>query len=167
MGCVVDQSHDPGSAIPNISALIVIVGALCILHFTYTFPPILWLAYMCQKDAARGEETWRPGMPYGSNRIDTWRDMSRWKRGFGGKYWYVKPFLILMFVGALVLCGLGAYAGVEGFVSLSVATGADANVIASTESSRHSSSRAVLRRLAALRPVNRCRRSKRIERRVR
>lgn len=86
-------------------------------HSTYTFPPILWLAYLCQQDAMKGEEVWQPGMPYGSNQRDTWRNLSRWRRGFGGKLWWFKIILILLFLAALALCGLGAYAGVEGIIS--------------------------------------------------
>lgn len=51
-------------------------------------------------------------MAPGSNRIDTWRDLSRWKRGFL-PYWYYKVFLILLFLGALSLAGLGIYSGIE------------------------------------------------------
>jgi hypothetical protein len=63
-----------------------------------------------------GEAEWQPGMPINSNRIDTWKDMSRWKRGFR-KNLPLKLLLILAFLGAMALCGLGAYAGVEGIIA--------------------------------------------------
>lgn len=82
-----------GEAIPNITALVTLVGAACILQFTYTFPPILLLGYWMQRDAIKADRPWAPGMEPGSNRIDTWRDKSRWVRGFKS-YWYVKVFLV-------------------------------------------------------------------------
>jgi fumarate reductase subunit C len=82
-----------GSAIPNITALITLVGAACILQFTYTFPPVLLLGFWMQCDAIKGDNPWTPGMEPGSNRIDTWKDTSRWIRGFR-KYWYVKTVLV-------------------------------------------------------------------------
>lgn len=82
-----------GSAIPNLTALITLVGSAFILQFTYTFPPVLLLGYWMQRDAMKADSEWRPGMAPGSTRIDTWKDLSRWKRGFK-KYWYIKLFLV-------------------------------------------------------------------------
>jgi len=86
-----------GTAIPSINALVTLVGAACILQFTYTFPPILALGYWVQIDAGKADNPWAPGMAANSNRIDTWRDKSRWVRGFK-KYWYVKVFLVSTFL---------------------------------------------------------------------
>lgn len=104
-----------GSAIPNISALVTLIGAACILQFTYTFPPLLLVGWWMQRDAIKGDRPWQPGMEHWANRVDTWRDASRWKRGFR-QYWYAKMFLILLFLAALALCGLGIYAGIEGAI---------------------------------------------------
>ncbi|KAF2226910.1 transmembrane amino acid transporter protein-domain-containing protein [Elsinoe ampelina] len=41
------------AAIPNFSGLTSVVAAACILQFTYTFPPILYLGYSVQRDALR------------------------------------------------------------------------------------------------------------------
>ncbi|EMC93302.1 hypothetical protein BAUCODRAFT_235731 [Baudoinia panamericana UAMH 10762] len=101
-----------GSAIPNITALVTLVGAACILQFTYTFPPLLLLGYWVQVDAAKGDNPWTPDMAPRSNRIDSWKDKSRWTRGLS-KYWYAKLFLALLFVAALANCALGIYAGIE------------------------------------------------------
>ncbi|KAF7969159.1 hypothetical protein HWV62_28208 [Athelia sp. TMB] len=101
-----------GSAIPNITALVTLVGAACILQFTYTFPPILLLGHWMQRDAMKADQPWAPGMAPGSNRVDTWKDASRWKRGFA-PYWYYKVVLVLLFLGALALAGLGIYSGIE------------------------------------------------------
>lgn len=82
-----------GSAVPNITALITIVGSAGFLQFTYTFPPILLLGHWMQIDAMKADNPWIPGMVPGSNRIDTWKDRSRWIRGFK-RYWYVKLLLV-------------------------------------------------------------------------
>ena len=80
-------------AIPSLGALFTLVGAAFILQFTYTFPPILLLGHWMQLDAMKADSPWRPGMVPGSNRIDTWRQKSRWIRGFK-KYWYLKSLLV-------------------------------------------------------------------------
>lgn len=46
-----------------------------------------------QKDAIAGDRPWEPGMVPGSNRVDTWKQASRWRRGFK-PYWYIKTFLV-------------------------------------------------------------------------
>ncbi len=82
-----------GVAIPSLSALVTLVGTLFILQFTYTFPPALCLGYWMQLDAAKADNAWDPSMAPGANRVDTWKQKSRWVRGFK-KYWYVKAFLV-------------------------------------------------------------------------
>ena len=79
--------------VPSLSALITLVGSAFILQFTYTFPPILCCGFWMQYDAMKGDNPWVPGMEPGTNRIDTWKDKSRWARGFR-KYWYAKAFLV-------------------------------------------------------------------------
>lgn len=105
-----------GSAIPNLVALVTLVGAACILQFTYTFPPILLLGHWMQCDAMKADHPWSPGMTPGSTRIDTWRDKSRWVRGFRN-YWYAKLVLVLLFFAAWANCALGIYAGIETAIS--------------------------------------------------
>ncbi|KAL1407205.1 hypothetical protein Q8F55_006621 [Vanrija albida] len=104
-----------GSAIPNLNSLVTIVGAACILQFTYTFPPLLLVGFWVQHDAMRDDAPWEPGMEEWAGRVDSWREWSRWKRGFA-PYWWAKGFLLLLFLGALALAGLGLYAGIEGAI---------------------------------------------------
>jgi hypothetical protein len=87
-----------GSAIPNITDLNTVVGAACILQFTYTFPSMLLVGHWVQRDAIKGDTKWEPGVEPWTNRVDSWRDTSRWRRGFK-PYWYAKV--------ALVSCGTG------------------------------------------------------------
>lgn len=82
-----------GSAIPNITDLNTIVGAACILQFTYTFPPMLLVGHWVQRDAIAGDNPWQPGIEPWSNRVDTWWCLSRWKRGFR-RHWYAKITLV-------------------------------------------------------------------------
>lgn len=82
-----------GVAVPSLNALVTLVGSAFILQFTYTFPPVLCLGYWMQIDAMKGDNPWEPGMVPGSNRVDTWKQMSRWKRGLA-RYWYAKIFLV-------------------------------------------------------------------------
>ncbi|EJD01782.1 uncharacterized protein FOMMEDRAFT_141050 [Fomitiporia mediterranea MF3/22] len=57
-----------GSAIPQVQTISGLVAAVCIMQFTYTFPPLLLAAFEMQVDAARND----PG--------DTWKEKSRWMR---------------------------------------------------------------------------------------
>lgn len=82
-----------GSAIPNITDLNTVVGAACILQFTYTFPSALLVGHWVQRDALTGDDKWEPGVAPWSNRLDSWRDASRWRRGFR-PYWYAKAALV-------------------------------------------------------------------------
>lgn len=86
------------------------MGASCILQFTYTFPSLLLLGHWVQRDAMKGDRTWEPGMEPWSNRVDSWKDLSRWKRGFK-PYWYAKVAIALLVCAALTLCALGVYSG--------------------------------------------------------
>ena len=72
-------------------------------------------AYLIKKHAMTADRAWTPDMAPFSNRLDSWREISRWKRGIR-PYWYFKLLLAIMFLGGLVTSGLGCYAGVEGII---------------------------------------------------
>ncbi|KAI0094160.1 transmembrane amino acid transporter protein-domain-containing protein [Irpex rosettiformis] len=57
------------SAIPQVQTISGLVAAVCIMQFTYTFPPLLYAGFYLRLDAARDE------------RGDTWWSWSRWARG--------------------------------------------------------------------------------------
>lgn len=59
------------SAIPQVQTISGLVAAICIMQFTYTFPPLFILGYQMILDAGGPND---PG--------DTWADFSRWRRGF-------------------------------------------------------------------------------------
>ncbi|EJD50784.1 hypothetical protein AURDEDRAFT_135147 [Auricularia subglabra TFB-10046 SS5] len=95
------------SAIPAIGALAGLVAAVCIMQFTYSFPPALMLGYEIIVDAMAGE-TYSPGQGT-SHRVDTWKEWSRWRRGLFGGRWYLKLAHLLLALAAFALAGLGMW----------------------------------------------------------
>lgn len=67
------------AGIPDFSGLTGIVAAVCILQFTYTFPPLLAIAYMIQKNSILPEEGFDPATGRFQRRDSGLR---RWVRGF-------------------------------------------------------------------------------------
>ncbi|TFK47166.1 hypothetical protein OE88DRAFT_1666471 [Heliocybe sulcata] len=90
-----------GSAIPQVQNISALVAAVCIMQFTYTFPPLLLVGYMVIKDAMIDD----PG--------DSWSQLSRWKRGVFSGRWYWKIFNFVLFLGALSMACLGMYGAGE------------------------------------------------------
>ncbi|THX21220.1 hypothetical protein D6D17_00186 [Aureobasidium pullulans] len=103
------------AAIPQFSALSGLVAALCILQFTYTFPPLLMLGVQIQHDAIRPEQ----GEGFNPATGETIRHdhgIKRWARGFMAGRWYIKLWNFVFFLGALVTCVLGTYSSVKSIV---------------------------------------------------
>ena len=63
-----------GSAIPQVQTISELVAAVCIMQFTYTFPPLFYTLFHMQLDASTND----PG--------DSWRDASRWRRALLGSF---------------------------------------------------------------------------------
>ncbi|KAL1406722.1 hypothetical protein Q8F55_006126 [Vanrija albida] len=104
-----------GAAVPDLLALVTIVGAVCTLQFTFTFPPLLLLGHWVQTDALEGDANQGrlvEGKDPLTERVDTWRDLSRWRRGFK-RYWWAKTWLLIQTLCSLGLSALGMYAGIE------------------------------------------------------
>jgi len=98
------------AAVPQIANLTSFVGALCILQFSYTFPPMLLVGYNVQKDAMLPEETFDPRTGE-TNRVDHgWR---RWVRGYKKKLAW-NTFDVLYSIGALATAGFGLWASGTG-----------------------------------------------------
>ncbi|KUJ08241.1 putative amino acid transporter [Mollisia scopiformis] len=109
-----------GAGIPAFAGLSGIVSAICILQFTFTFPPFLSIAYNMKRNAMLPEEGFDPATgPYA--RKD--KGPKRWIRGFFGKFWWMNIFNFFYTGGALTLAALGAYAGIE-IVKQAFASGA-------------------------------------------
>lgn len=101
------------AAIPQFSYVSGLVGAICILSFTYTFPAILQLGFQIKKDAMLPEESFDvASRTY--NRVDNgWR---RWVRGYMVN-WHLNTFNIIYLLGSLTACALGTYSSVKGLIS--------------------------------------------------
>jgi hypothetical protein len=101
------------AAIPQFSYISGLVGAVCILQFTYTFPAILAFGFQIQKDAMVPEESFDPTTKT-YNKIDT--GVKRWIRGFKVK-WHLNTFNFIYFLGALCTAALGIYSSCLGLIS--------------------------------------------------
>jgi hypothetical protein len=101
------------AAIPNFSYLSGLVGAVCILQFTYTFPPLFMLAHMVRTNAMQPGEGFDPATGR-TVRLD--RGMKRWMRG-ARKYWYLNLWNLVFCLGALTTAALGCYSAVKGLIA--------------------------------------------------
>lgn len=101
------------ASIPNFTGLTSLVASICILQFTYTFPPFLHLAYSIKKGAMLPDDGFDPATGQ-VRRQDT--GVKRILRGFLKHQWYLNTWNIIYFGGALATAGLGAYSAVEALI---------------------------------------------------
>lgn len=94
------------AGIPDFSGLTGVVAAFCILQFTFTFPPLLSIAYLANKNAALADEGFDPATGQTVRRDS---GIKRLMRGFFARSWYLNVANIIYMLGALALAGLGAY----------------------------------------------------------
>ncbi|KAM3082750.1 hypothetical protein ACMFMF_002403 [Clarireedia jacksonii] len=96
------------AAIPNFFGLSSLVAALCILQFTYTFPPMLYVGYCIKLGAQLPGEGFNPAtvMDSGFKRI---------LRGYRKRF-ILNTWNVLYFGGALVTAALGAYSAIEALI---------------------------------------------------
>ncbi|RDW57248.1 hypothetical protein BP5796_12698 [Coleophoma crateriformis] len=93
------------SAIPQFSNIQGFIGALCILQFSYTFPPLLKLGFDIQAHAILPGETFDP-VTRQVNRMD--KGFTRWARGMKHQ-WYIKLALLLFVLASASTAILGMY----------------------------------------------------------
>ncbi|KAL8666944.1 MAG: hypothetical protein Q9168_007387 [Polycauliona sp. 1 TL-2023] len=99
------------AAIPSISNLSGLIAAVCILQFSYTFPPLLMLFHCAQRDAIQeGIEGFDPATGQTTRRDS---GMSRWMRGLRKKP-VMNGFNLFFFLGSLATAVLGIYSAVIG-----------------------------------------------------
>lgn len=101
------------AGIPDFTGLTSLVASICILQFTYTFPPLLAVAYMVKRNAMRADEGFDPATGE-TRRVDG--GVKRFVRGFMGERWYMNVFNVLYMLGAMAMAGLGAYAAIENLI---------------------------------------------------
>jgi hypothetical protein len=101
------------AAIPNFFALSSLVASLCILQFTYTFPPMLYLGYAIKVGAELPGEGFNPI----TGRV-TVHDAGpkRWIRGFFKHRVLLNAWHLVFFLGALVTAALGAYSAIVALI---------------------------------------------------
>ncbi|KAL8716140.1 MAG: hypothetical protein Q9220_000045 [cf. Caloplaca sp. 1 TL-2023] len=101
------------AAIPSVSNLSGLIAAVCILQFSYTFPPFLMLFHNAQRDAIQeGVEGFNPSTGQ-TVRQDS--GLSRWKRGLQ-KHAALNAFNLFFFLGSLATAVLGIYSAVIGLI---------------------------------------------------
>lgn len=93
-----------GAAIPQFSNLTTLVGAICILQFTYTFPPLFKFVLDIQLSAIEIED---------ETGVYT-KGFSKWTKAYGRR-WIVNTLHIIMFLASLATAGLGIFSGAMGF----------------------------------------------------
>jgi hypothetical protein len=103
-----------GAGIPDFSGLTGVVSAICILQFTYTFPPLLAVAYMIKKNATLPGERFDPSTGTFSKQDSGFK---RVIRGFFAGRWYMNIFNILYTLGAMAMAALGAYGAIENLIN--------------------------------------------------
>lgn len=102
------------AAIPQISNFQALVGAACILQFTYTFPPILTVGLNCKRDGRLPEDTFDPASGR-VNRADT--GLRRYWRGFR-KQWLRNTWDVVYALGAATTGVLGIYSAIVGIIEV-------------------------------------------------
>lgn len=103
------------SAVPQISYIAGLVAAVCILQFSYTFPPLLYFGLKIQEHAIHPSETFNP-VTNTVKRIDTWRNLSRWKRGLKKQRW-LKLICVVFFIGSAATAVMGMYASILSLIA--------------------------------------------------
>lgn len=100
-------------AIPDYFGFVSVIAAFCIVQFSYSFPPMLHVAYMIQKNARRADEGFDP-----VTGVTKYHDtgIKRYVRGFFAGRWYLNVWHVILAGGALATAGLGAYAAIVGMI---------------------------------------------------
>lgn len=102
------------AGIPDFPGLTGVVAALCILQFTYSFPPLLSVGFMIQRYAMTADEGFDPATGQTVRRDGGFK---RIMRGFMGYRWYMNVFNILYCLGSLCLAALGAYGAINNLIA--------------------------------------------------
>ncbi|KAG9312425.1 transmembrane amino acid transporter protein-domain-containing protein [Chiua virens] len=104
-----------GSAVPQFSNLSALVAAVCIFQFSYSFPPFMILGYVMQVDAMWEDRPYDINNPR-TSRIDGWRSLSRWVRGYRRHFVFNTWNLIIALAG-FATAGLASYSAIESIIT--------------------------------------------------
>jgi hypothetical protein len=95
-----------GAAIPQVQTITGLIGSACILQFTYTFPFFLKFSFDMKLDASRSDGSFVPGR---AQRLDTWWNWSRWRRGLFTGNVLSKLIHFTLGLACLAMACLGMY----------------------------------------------------------
>ncbi|CAG8978706.1 hypothetical protein HYALB_00004689 [Hymenoscyphus albidus] len=99
------------ASIPQFSYIGGLVGAVCILQFTYTFPAMLGFGFQIRKDAMLPDQESFDATTKTYNYVD--QGWGRLRRGFKVR-WLLNGFNFFYFLGSLTTAALGIYSSAEG-----------------------------------------------------
>jgi hypothetical protein len=103
-----------GSATPQFSNISSLVAAVCTFQFIYTFPPFMILGYIMQVDAMSQDRPYDANNPRAS-RIDSWRKISRWARGYKRRVLF-NTWNVVVTLACLATAVLATYAAVKSII---------------------------------------------------
>ncbi|KAG5362267.1 hypothetical protein CJU90_4967 [Yarrowia sp. C11] len=109
------------SAIPQFSALTSLVGAACILQFSYTFPPLMYMGLTIREEASKLDTVDLETRTV--TKYDSWKSLARWKRGVLSRPWWVLANFMLFLCSAATGI-LGIYSSIYSLVQAFNAPGA-------------------------------------------
>ncbi|EXJ60239.1 hypothetical protein A1O7_04391 [Cladophialophora yegresii CBS 114405] len=102
------------AAIPDYFGFVSVIAAFCIVQFSYSFPPIIHLAYTVQRNSMD------PSSGFDSTTGQTTKAhralLTRIWKGFWADKWYINVWHVIHAGGALATAGLGAYAAIQGMI---------------------------------------------------
>lgn len=102
------------AAIPFFFGLVGLTAAMFFVQFTYTFPALLGLGFIVQREAMKGEPPFDPHTGEVQRRDS---GMKRWVRGYFAKYWWACVLLTLYALGSLVVSGIGTYSSIMALIA--------------------------------------------------
>ncbi|KAG5363474.1 hypothetical protein CJU89_2648 [Yarrowia sp. B02] len=101
------------SAIPQFSALTSLVGAACILQFSYTFPPLMYMGLTIREEASKLDQVDLETRTV--TKFDSWKTLARWKRGVLSRPWWIAVNFVLFLCSAATAV-LGIYSSIYSLV---------------------------------------------------
>ena len=110
-------AYNIGAAIPQVQTVSGIIGAVTILQFSYSFPFLLKFTFDVQVDAMKGDRPYVPGTLGNNNRVDSWLQWSRWKRGLFTGNIFSKALFLIFGLASLSMAGLGVYGSAEAIIA--------------------------------------------------
>jgi hypothetical protein len=102
------------AAVPQVSNLGAFIAAVCILQFSYTFPPAFMLGFQIKKDAMLEGDGFNPETGL-TVRGDS--GFSRFMRGYKRR-WLFNTFNIIIVLGSLATAVLGTYSSIINMVAV-------------------------------------------------